>query len=249
MPDQIDCRRFIPAGAGNGIQAALTVIGNGCRSTGTVHPRGRGERVASSAGPLSAVHPRGRGERDRSQCDRSRSVHPRGRGERVYRVMSASVDRFIPAGAGNGLPRIGRIRRGDRFIPAGAGNGRRRTRHRHHASGSSPRARGTRASLTASAASRPVHPRGRGERPATVRGRRACSGSSPRARGTGGSSPMRQRPLSGSSPRARGTGHRRARMRQRRFIPAGAGNAVQRRADAADRFIPAGAGNADADDP
>ncbi len=72
-----------------------------------------------------------------------RAVHPRGRGEHARRqVLLASRDRFIPAGAGNttggGVPLL------------------------IGASGSSPRARGTRCVLLRSDR-KAVHPRGRGE--------------------------------------------------------------------------------------
>ena len=217
--------RFIPAGAGNTSPPP--------RSAGT-----------------SSVQPRGRGEHELA-LDRQPILggsSPRARGTLNNPSAEGVFDRFIPAGAGNTLACA---------LLIGA------------AFGSSPRARGTQAEATArggltrfipagagntsrkmaSAASRSVHPRGRGEhshhRPVSN-----CSfGSSPRARGTrrhAGSTRKQQRFIPagagntflalqpfvhahGSSPRARGTpnveliGQRRG-----RFIPAGAGNTFGR---------------------
>ena len=254
--------RFIPAGAGN------TWLRAASPAPRAVHPRGRGEHVAS--------------ERDTSSISGS---SPRARGTRAQPAQKAVAYRFIPAGAGNtpyggsvitastgssprarGTPR-GRLRsfQRRRFIPAGAGNtrGRRacsrcrsvhprgRGEHANHHqaaefdAGSSPRARGTPTASRWRSRGRTVHPRGRGEH--TMMSFRSCSsvGSSPRARGT------------------RGRPSRSARLS--RFIPAGAGNTsrcptrtprpcgssprargtplAHGHRPALRRFIPAGAGN------
>ena len=154
-----------------------------------VHPRGRGERQFRTwRNRRLPVHPRGRGERTMRRTvgnlSRGSSPRARGTGRRPAHVRRRTIDRFIPAGAGNGggvdsamraLLSVHPRGRGERvaydttvlpivrFIPAGAGNGAAlpETDHEHS-----------------------VHPRGRGERfnrrCVTVR----SSGSSPRARGT-----------------------------------------------------------------
>ena len=111
--------RFIPAGAGNTLLQGLVVGAH------AVHPRGRGEHMASS-----------------SKSCTSRGSSPRARGTRRKRARHILHQRFIPAGAGNtrtaraesgcvpvhprgrgehAIRRIGN-HRVDRFIPAGAGN-------------------------------------------------------------------------------------------------------------------------------
>ena len=72
-------RRFIPAGAGNGLDVAAG------RLKAAVHPRGRGERGRSQVTSLPAggSSPRARGTARGQPPPPSRSpVHPRGRGER-----------------------------------------------------------------------------------------------------------------------------------------------------------------------
>ncbi len=73
--------RFIPAGAGNTWCATIHHLKN------TVYPRWRGEHT------LSLKMPR---------C--SRGLSPLARGTRDKRRVSASCQRFIPAGAGNTYP-------------------------------------------------------------------------------------------------------------------------------------------------
>ncbi len=133
-------RRFIPAGAGNGLRRRWDA------THASVHPRGCGERLAQSY-----------------FLPDSFGSSPRVRGTGVGFGRMAADDRFIPAGAGNGPQRLGkswvksvhprgcgerdcnilqyqwlrgsspRVRgtalrlpstqKGFRFIPAGAGNG------------------------------------------------------------------------------------------------------------------------------
>ena len=233
--------RFIPACAGNGCPPWPG------RSTGTVHPRVRGERFAAVRPRLGAA-----------------GSSPRARGTVLHHGVLVEGQRFIPACAGNGPsesraamwrtvhPRVrgergpegDAVGRHNRFIPACAGNG----------STSPP------ALIRA-----PVHPRVRGERFCSSS---ICSircGSSPRARGTGGRpdpgarrcrfipacagngrpartgrtrgpvhprvrgericTPAWSSICTGSSPRARGTaGPRSVAEFTMRFIPACAGN-------------------------
>ncbi len=196
--------RFIPACAGNTHECP------NCHVAVPVHPRVRGEHGA-----------------DHSLLIRHAGSSPRARGTPVAYLWSKRSRRFIPACAGNTSsiraewalssvhPRV-RGEHGDVPLAHRAGHG------------SSPRARGTLerncwmfssewfipacAGNTASARSTSmgfsVHPRVRGEHEATGEGGAAAFGSSPRARGT--------------------RGPPRSRIRNRRFIPACAGNTVGR---------------------
>ncbi len=172
--------RFIPACAGNARQSTHSP----CRRP--VHPRVRGERFATAAGPYLI---------DGSS--------PRARGTPPQLARRSAPHRFIPACAGNAYGRRKPVRRqtvhprvrGERGGTAGVGAAD---------CGSSPRARGTRqlqehdqvalrfipacagnARGSAPSAGRlPVHPRVRGERPRLTSALRQLCGSSPRARGT-----------------------------------------------------------------
>ncbi len=148
---------------------------------------------------------------------------PRARGTGWLSHPAACGGRFIPARAGNGAqfgptpptPTVHPRARGERSS-SGANASR--------AAGSSPRARGTAV-------------RHRGKRgaqrfiPARAGNGEASLGSSvgksvhPRARGERDLDRARAMQIRGSSPRARGTGGRgQGRLRDRRFIPARAGN-------------------------
>ena len=180
-PPSADRWRFIPAGAGN--------AGDGLfkPKQGSVHPRGRGERVIFSRTAFTSTgsSPRARGTPSMTLSHPSAApVHPRGRGERLgYVAMGCLSGRFIPAGAGNARCAVWPTRgrpvhprgRGERFMQGASHNG---------LAGSSPRARGTlpliqwRPHLVrfipagagnardpcACSGRSTVHPRGRGER-------------------------------------------------------------------------------------
>ena len=194
--------RFIPASAGNGFTVPPAI------EMRSVHPRERGERRARYV-----IY----------YANAGSSPRARGTGARV--IAAAAAWRFIPASAGNGRvaelwPKLTTVHpreRGERELDAAQDALK---------TGSSPRARGTAVGvglgpfgcrfIPASAgngywpgvrsASRPVHPRERGERPARKHGTPANRGSSPRARGT-----VRQI--------IRDNG-------ESRFIPASAGNGI-----------------------
>ena len=149
---------------------------------------------------------------------------PRARGTPAVLFARTRLTRFIPAGAGNAPANASR-RHGRTVHPRGRGERALDRAHDDLDGGSSPRARGTPlapwgvefggrfipagAGNAASAAKRysrmAVHPRGRGERSRLCGSSVEPNGSSPRARGT---PPQELR-----------------RVYERRFIPAGAGNA------------------------
>ena len=192
--------RFIPAGAGN-TRPQLILL-----KRLPVHPRRRGEHAPQRQpiGNDSGSSPQARG------TPHAHATQPRPR-------------RFIPAGAGNTWAQ-------GRRSPLHTVHPRRRGEHQRVSwsastpPGSSPQARGTRRETkpkdgrkrfipagagntqdaTAPTATKPVHPRRRGEHCAVSRGSRRFCGSSPQARGT------QIRPL--------------LRIFVGRFIPAGAGN-------------------------
>ena len=192
--------RFIPALAGN------TCCRRWCQPSGSVHPRARGEHSAACSTAVSI---------DGSS--------PRSRGTPVGVAARRIRPRFIPALAGNTIPRAC-------SIAAAAVHPRARGEHSavmrplEGLRGSSPRSRGTRARLPgdrrvgrfipalagntryvrAISWQQPVHPRARGEHTSKVIQLRGWNGSSPRSRGT---------PLCDD-----------AEGRCRRFIPALAGN-------------------------
>ena len=194
-------RRFIPAGAGNARWRNVR------SSSGSVHPRGRGERFGTY-------------QKKYFQYGSS----PRARGTPWGARDGRCAGRFIPAGAGNAI--VGAVDRPEhRVHPRGRGERGGYCVPDEPLGGSSPRARGTRVAfdvehcrrrfIPAGAGNaagcgcrrrrRPVHPRGRGERVVGHPKTNSPAGSSPRARGT----------------HADGGG----RAADLRFIPAGAGNA------------------------
>ncbi len=192
--------RFIPASAGN-TPAAMSA-----RMPATVHPRERGEH-----------HRRGR--RRRIRCGSS----PRARGTHGAQGVGFAAVRFIPASAGN-TPSANGCVSPPAVHPRERGEHQRKNGGIRCATGSSPRARGTRhrhrsalwavrfipasagntARVGMTARQSPVHPRERGEHPTPKPASWPAAGSSPRARGT---RPRDQRPALA-----------------RRFIPASAGN-------------------------
>ena len=152
--------RFIPAGAGN---TRLRPIR---RWRTPVHPRGRGEhsRNETTSPGCCGSSPRARGTpATTTRGMSSAAVHPRGRGEHERH-------RRRPYDADGSSPRARGTRPGgrqpavpQRFIPAGAGNT---------------------CCPSPNRATRPVHPRGRGEHALARDTGASSTGSSPRARGT-----------------------------------------------------------------
>ncbi len=151
-----------------------------------VHPRGRGEHdVGEGFMPADfGSSPRARGTSAGSEWSFCGSaVHPRGRGEhKCGTPVNGRLPGSSPRARGTSDDETTMLS-GTRFIPAGAGNIR---------------------PVPSSLASKPVHPRGRGEHVAHADDADAAAGSSPRARGTFDV----------------GTDHQVG----VRFIPAGAGN-------------------------
>ena len=192
--------RFIPARAGN------TPTRRCWGSTPTVHPRSRGEHTTAIRDARSAF-----GSSPLARGTRAEADHPR------------TLDRFIPARAGNTAPSR-HPTSATPVHPRSRGEHRRPRRGRGFSTGSSPLARGTlaargrrrarrrfipaRAGNTEGAESAPdlvpVHPRSRGEHSLAETSTTCMSGSSPLARGT---------PCSVG-----------ARIARHRFIPARAGN-------------------------
>ena len=236
--------RFIPAYAGN----ALTPPTD-CTRPG-VHPRIRGERASRNpplpcplgssphtrgtppplhAGPAcSAVHPRIRGERvlRLAEIDRQAGSSPHTRGTPVSRCADDHQCRFIPAYAGNAAWGA-TLRAAASVHPRIRGERKYLSKLDAIDHGSSPHTRGTLDDKTLmvprdrfipayagnACRCRPwraictVHPRIRGERPLKLAARLHAHGSSPHTRGT--------RLPALSCPR------------DRRFIPAYAGNAAR----------------------
>ena len=195
--------RFIPAGAGNAAASAPR-----CRAS-SVHPRGCGER------PMASRSYRG--------CTGS---SPRVRGTLVSTSRREARPRFIPAGAGNASART-RLSGSRSVHPRGCGE---RALYRSlidQVCGSSPRVRGTLWPTMRRRPPRRFIPAGAGN---AARSRRTARPHTVHPRGCGErvwpSSATRR--FTGSSPRVRGTrGGRHARRASRRFIPAGAGNALR----------------------
>ena len=150
--------------------------------------------------------------------------------------------RFIPAGAGNS-DQVDCLRRDTAVHPRGGGELSSGGNGQNRLTGSSPRGRGTptdgmnrqhstrfipagagnSSSLSAAVAMCAVHPRGGGELCDDGRKKRFYDGSSPRGRGTLKTLPKKER--------------------QRRFIPAGAGNSIEAELQAlADAVHPRGGG-------
>ena len=242
---EVGLHRFIPACAGNGSSRSAPTSGT------TVHPRVCGERGwnGGDSGRYDGSSPRVRGTGPAGGSDdravrfipacagnglrggrrhrrravhpacvgngwtvrtwpRSRPVHPRVCGERLYNGdRSHYIRGSSPRVRGTGRPQRFRAPAG-RFIPACAGNG------------STPENR---------VACLSVHPRVCGERPdrAPGSGRRAVH---PRVCGERYSREVLHATAFGSSPRVRGTDVRIDHERPGdRFIPACAGNGLERR--------------------
>ena len=212
-----------------------------------VHPRRCGEQIGASAGPRhengSSPQVRGTGRR-RHRNRNPETVHPRRCGEQWRRRVSrstrcgsspqvrgtgretevdASIDRFIPAGAGN-RPRCGSGGHAKAVHPRRCGEQLHGRRPAVNNAGSSPQVRGT----VESAPAKPVEvrfiPAGAGNSRPWVCSRVRPS-VHPRRCGEQGHANGVGRAVRGSSPQVRGTGPLPCRGGGGgRFIPAGAGN-------------------------
>ncbi len=168
----------------------------------------------------------------------SNGSSPLARGTPLHHHAAELAERFIPAGAGN-TNTAWSPASGATVHPRWRGEHRRSPRAERTRAGSSPLARGTLAGLLAEIAERRFIPAGAGNTP---RPRPGSAGASvhPRWRGEHISRMVTFLSFIGSSPLARGTrpAHD-AERRDRRFIPAGAGNTAQRyRAQALDAVHP-----------
>ena len=160
QPEFTLSHRFIPARAGN------TRSGQTQSGSHSVHPRSRGEHLL-----------------DIEVAGASNGSSPLARGTRFAQDEELPVFRFIPARAGNTTARVTAAR-------ANAVHPRSRGEHASHAAvtveiaGSSPLARGTRASFPALDRSRRFIPARAGNTSASSSSGSQPSGSSPLARGT-----------------------------------------------------------------
>ena len=213
-------------------------------------PRGRGTPCRRSASrAFRTVHPRAGGEHmvaDAARMDQLGSS-PRGRGTPEAALYQCEAARFIPARAGNTLPRVRGAALGT-VHPRAGGEHLNGLTDQGYAPGSSPRGRGTprgigraqrsrrfipaRAGNTTWRSLRParssVHPRAGGEHDLGISLAVEGNGSSPRGR-EHRAGRTRSRISSGSSPRGRGTPRARYEAQPaRRFIPARAGNTRRR---------------------
>ena len=233
--------RFIPARAGNTSDVSLY------RCSGAVHPRSRGEHMASPITTPTATgsSPLARGTRDDGEGADARLRFIPARAGNTMRGSGAHRDDHgsSPLARGTHPPRPDRGPH-PRFIPARAGNTsvgcskspkttvHPRSRGEHDGTrrsndqiiGSSPLARGTPRTFGNSSISRRFIPARAGNTAghvARVRGWPVH----PRSRGEHSTIPLLVASASGSSPLARGTRASRLAARRRlRFIPARAGN-------------------------
>ena len=202
-PRQDESRRahrwLIPAHAGKTTCPRLS------RSTGTAHPRSRGE----NRGPPTATRsPKG--------------SSPLARGKPAPRWNRSWSRRLIPARAGKTVERP-RRRRDPRAHPRSRGENDSSSSTRERNLGSSPLARGKRPAVVREGGDGRLIPARAGKtRPR--RGRGPCRGAHPRSRGENISAMRRAITCGGSSPLARGKHARVWRVLHRdRLIPARAG--------------------------
>ena len=175
--------------------------------------------------PAPPVHPRAGGEHATGTrtAGRSGGSSPRGRGTQCRPTRDPSRRRFIPARAGN--TRRPRAPASTTTVhPRAGGEHAARRPSGTSRPGSSPRGRGTRRTCRRARRSTRFIPARAGNTTRTASdGRRRSV--HPRAGGEHGFSTAMMSDAPGSSPRGRGTRPRhQSRARQRRFIPARAGN-------------------------
>ena len=212
--------RFIPARAGN----------TGGRAADSGHVRFIPARAGNTAFPClpryaGTVHPRAGGEHSRASCCAAAWVgsSPRGRGTHDTLETVDDPPRFIPARAGNTPPKPPFPDR--RSVHPRAGGEHAWSCERLAAlTGSSPRGRGTHTGTAGHHRARRFIPARAGNTGSRMPGWR-WSTVHPRAGGEHRISGNRAGSMSGSSPRGRGThADGLAGQRERRFIPARAGN-------------------------
>ena len=153
-------RRFIPACAGNALALEVTAWRY------SVHPRMRGERLASPRYRMSMY-----------------GSSPHARGTHLKRDRPLHEARFIPACAGNAALNAA-FRARNSVHPRMRGERQSKGGDASLSHGSSPHARGTPPRPSVSVMYCAVHPRMRGERRNNLKGKIMARGSSPHARGT-----------------------------------------------------------------
>ena len=192
--------RFIPAGAGNGQPWALSL----CQIA--VHPRGCGERCPD--------------------CGTEQIItgsSPRVRGTVNLGKEAKYMNRFIPAGAGNGFARK-EFLTATAVHPRGCGERPWAILADSMLNGSSPRVRGTEVGIRGLATDQRFIPAGAGN--GATNSKPPCSATvHPRGCGERESGVCYDGQYFGSSPRVRGTERQAVAVAfYTRFIPAGAGN-------------------------
>ena len=192
--------RFIPASAGNTGERGSPA------AAAQVHPRERGEH---HVGFLGAQPPAG--------------SSPRARGTLPFSGRLFTLQRFIPASAGNTLPGSSQMER-EAVHPRERGEHVTAAVLHQLARGSSPRARGTLMQQVEDVGRARFIPASAGNTSLASMSH-LCTAVHPRERGEHARGSFEVSGFAGSSPRARGTRRRQhPGHHQRRFIPASAGN-------------------------
>ena len=217
----VPATRIIPACAGN------TTLRSAAINALTDHPRVRGEHKNGHSRTYSknGSSPRARGTRRHARARRTGPAdHPRVRGEHHFmRYDSMQFSWIIPACAGNtASPKVNVVWISDH--PRVRGEHHKAPGIRIGADGSSPRARGTRHPAAIVGHFPRIIPACAGNTDRAGR-RRSAAPDHPRVRGEHVQLKTSMSRFRGSSPRARGThAAQHARQRDRRIIPACAGN-------------------------
>ena len=198
-----DCRRFIPARAGNALDPMAAALER------LVHPRASGERIRAN-GALAQYA----------------GSSPRERGTPLGAVHRVGLGRFIPARAGN-APSSAPISTSTAVHPRASGEREEADDPEARDNGSSPRERGTLIDRAHAGTWSRFIP-ARAGNAILMQEHRRQSPVHPRASGERWRKPQPDHGFTGSSPRERGTLGRVNVVRQEmRFIPARAGNAAR----------------------